>query len=103
MNSVTDIRVYPVNHNKVKANGDFLVGGSFRVRFTLFQTAKGLFPALPSEKYQDNEGDTKYKDLVYLPKKEEKQELQKLLIAAYEKTQKKTTSDTSVDDSDIPF
>lgn len=58
MANISNIRVWPLKkpHAKIAANGDFIVDGGFKVKFTLFKSAKGMFVGLPG-RYGDTPGE----------------------------------------------
>lgn len=85
MNNITDIEIYKKNAGKIRGNGTFVVSGMFKISFNVVEGSKGLFVSLPQEKYTDKEGQTKYAPRVSVPDKDTYSELQKTILAAFEK------------------
>ncbi len=87
--NISDIRVFPNKNTKIsiKANGDFVVGDTFRISFKVIQGKSGNFISFPQEKYE-KDGETKYKNLVNFADPENKDlqnQVQKKLLDAYNK------------------
>jgi DNA-binding cell septation regulator SpoVG len=49
---ISDIKIWKAKHDKVAANGQVVLGGKLRVKFTVFRGQKGLFVGFPG-KYGD--------------------------------------------------
>jgi stage V sporulation protein G len=81
---ITDVRVFPVNHDRLKANVSFTVAGGFAIHAKVVQTQKGLMVSMPSQSYVDKkDGETKYKDLAHPVTGEARAEMNEKLIEAY--------------------
>lgn len=93
MDLISDIRIWPTkNNSSVKANGSMVVAGAFVVKFALMSSEKGLFVSLPSEKYI-KDGETKYTDKVWILKTDVREDVNKLVVAAYNKKIESPTED----------
>ena len=102
MANITSIRVWPLKkeHPKIAANGDFIVDEGFKVRFTLFKTAKGMFVGLPG-RYGDNSGENGkkpwYADVAFVDDAV-RNELTERVIAEYNKA----TGGAQMDQGEAP-
>lgn len=103
----SEVRVFPVDNKKVMANGTVLVAGAVKVKLTLMQGSKGPFVTFPADKVEKN-GEVNYYPHVKLITKPAVQELNELVLAAYNKETGKDVGPNSTNDSgasvdDLPF
>lgn len=101
-NVITDVNVFLPNEKApkaIKANGTFTVSGAFKVKFTLWEGARGMWVQLPaqkSEKVNPETGKSDYYPYVSAISKEVEAELNKAVLDAYaKKTGKKVTNELS--------
>lgn len=87
MEKFSDWKIFPIKNPKIKANGSVIVAGTISIKFSIFEGSKGLFAMVPSNKYVDKEGTTKYSKYYTFPDKEVDLEFQKLAVLNYHKSQ----------------
>ncbi len=82
--SFSDIKLYPVNGNKViKANGSFVYNNAVKISCSVVLGKNGLFVSLPREKYTDKEGKEKWADKVFFLDEGVRKEMNDAVIAAF--------------------
>lgn len=86
---ISDIRIYPVKSNRSDSKtvafvrltiADQLAIGDMKI----IEGQNGLFVGMPSRQGKDQSGETKYFDVAYPVTKEAREELQELVLKAYE-------------------
>ena len=92
---LTEIRVFPVNEDKLKAYVTMTIDGCFVIRdLKVINGTKGLFVAMPSKKRKDGT----FKDLAHPLDNETREMVESKVLEAYkvemakEKTKDKETS-----------
>lgn len=117
MSNISDVTVFLPKGNgspKIKANGSFVIGGSYKVKYTLFSGPKGLFVGLPGQygtKVDPETGKKEWYPNVSCINDEAKRELDKAVIAAYNKKTGNTGANqgsapepsNQADDDGVPF
>lgn len=112
---ISDVQVFPLKklHPKIKANGTLVVGGAFKVKFTIFNGPKGLFVSFPGEqgqKINEKTGKKEWYPYVSVIDKNINTEMQKIVMTAYNSKTGNTLdqgeavgASSQVDDNEIPF
>lgn len=78
---ITEIKVYPVNEDRLKAYVSLTIEDSFIIRdLKIIDGNTGLFVAMPSKKRKDGQ----FKDIAHPINQETRQELEKAIFEAYE-------------------
>ena len=79
--NITEIKVHPVNEEKLKAYVTVVIDDCFVVRdIKIIEGHSGLFVAMPSKKRKDGQ----FKDIAHPLNKETRDELEKLILSEYE-------------------
>ena len=79
--NITEIKVHPVNEEKLKAYVTVVIDDCFVVRdIKIIEGHSGLFVAMPSKKRKDGQ----FKDIAHPLNKETRDELEKLIFSEYE-------------------
>ncbi len=79
---VTDVKVFPVSEEKLKAYVTITLDGSFVVRdLKIIQGKTGYFVAMPSKKRKDGT----YRDMAHPLNNETRQMIESKVMAVYEK------------------
>ncbi len=79
---ITEVKVYPVNEDKLKAYVSITIENSFVVRdLKIIQGTSGLFIAMPSKKRKDGQ----FRDIAHPLNQETRAHLEDLVFEAYEK------------------
>jgi DNA-binding cell septation regulator SpoVG len=87
---ITDIKLFKVNHNVIKANGLLVIDGWLKLKFKLINGKNGLFVAPPSEVYEDKKTqEKKYSNFWELTGDKEtlrelQSEINEAVVAAYQ-------------------
>jgi stage V sporulation protein G len=89
-NLISDIRIYPVQHDTLKANVSATIMEAFAVQLKVIKTSKGMMVQMPSRSYQ-KDGETKYQDLFFPVTKEAREELISKVLEAYNNAEASTT------------
>ncbi|MGH1467548.1 MAG: septation regulator SpoVG [Bdellovibrionales bacterium] len=77
---ITDIKVHPVNEEKLKAYVTIIIEGCFVVRdIKIIAGTEGLFVAMPSKRRKDGQ----FKDIVHPLNKETREKIEKLIFDEY--------------------
>lgn len=77
---ITDIKVHPVNEEKLKAYVTIVIEGCFVVRdIKVIAGTEGLFVAMPSKRRKDGQ----FKDIVHPLNKETREKIEELIFAEY--------------------
>jgi stage V sporulation protein G len=85
---VTEVRVFPVNEEKLKAYVTITFDNCFVVRdVKVISGSNGLFVAMPSKKMKDGT----YRDIAHPVNNEMRDKIEKQVIAAYEQELKNPT------------
>lgn len=115
---ISDVTVFLPKGNtspKIKANGTFVIGGAYKVKYTLFSGPKGLFVGLPGQygsKPNPETGKKEWYPNVSCINDEASRELNKAVIAAYNKKTGNSSmnqgeaegpSNQAPDDDGVPF
>ncbi len=80
--NITEVKVYPVNEDKLKAYVAITIDNSFVVRdLKIILGPSGLFVAMPSKKRKDGQ----FKDIAHPLNQETRNHLEDLIFEAYEK------------------
>lgn len=87
-NIISDIQVFPLkkDHPNIKANGSFVVNEAFKLKFTIFKGAKGLFVGFPGEsgqKINEKTGKKEWYPFVSVIDKDTSINLNKQILAVY--------------------
>jgi len=78
---ITEVRVFPVNEEKLKAYVTITIDGCFVVRdLKVINGNNGLFVAMPSKKRKDGT----FKDTAHPVNNETREMIEKKVLAAYE-------------------
>jgi stage V sporulation protein G len=78
---ITDVRVYPVDEEKLKAYVTVTLDGCFVVRdLKVIQGATGLFVAMPAKRRKDGT----FKDVAHPLNAETRERFERTILAAYE-------------------
>lgn len=93
--SFSEVKLFPVKHTTIKANGSFVYNGAVRISCTVMQGKNGLFVGLPREKYV-KDGKDNWADKVFFTNENDRAEIQKTVLAAYNKMNGTTASDQGV-------
>lgn len=108
--NITNVNVYPVTSpnapSSLKANVTFCVNDALVVKGRIVEGKNGLFVSLPSTKGTDKEtGEDRYYDEVYTTAKEVTQELNEVVLAAWQEKAGSETPATATSGSEdtIPF
>ena len=82
----SNVKCFKVNKETktMRGWGSVVIGDIVEVNFTVKEGKNGLFVSLPSHSFDDSEGNKKYANDVKL-NKENYAELQKVVLAAFEK------------------
>ena len=97
---ITDVRVRPYSKadDKLKAFATITIADCFVVTdLKVIQGKKGLFVAMPSRKRKDGS----FKDVAHPLNQETRDEIEKLVLQAYEEAQESGLMDTDDYDEDI--
>lgn len=80
--NITEVKVYPVNEDKLKAYVAITIDNSFVVRdLKIIQGPNGLFVAMPSKKRKDGQ----FKDIAHPLNQETRNHIEDVIFEAYEK------------------
>jgi stage V sporulation protein G len=83
---ITDVRVYPVDEEKLKAYVTVTLDGCFVVRdLKVIQGATGLFVAMPAKRRKDGT----FKDVAHPLNAETRERFERTILAAYEAESKR--------------
>lgn len=78
---VTEVKVFPVNEDRLKAYASITIDDCFVVRdLKIIQGTSGLFVAMPSKKRKDGQ----FRDIAHPLNKETREEIEDLVFEAYE-------------------
>jgi stage V sporulation protein G len=78
---ITEVRIYPVNEDKLRAYVTITLGGCFVIRdLKIIQGNGGLFVAMPARKRKDGN----YKDIAHPLNVAARERLEGAVLAAYE-------------------
>jgi len=78
---VTEVKVFPVNEERLKAYAAITIDDCFVVRdLKIIQGTSGLFVAMPSKKRKDG----LFRDIAHPLNKETREEIEDLVFEAYE-------------------
>ena len=78
---ITDVRVFPVNEEKLKAYVTVTLDGCFVVRdLKVIQGATGLFVAMPAKRRKDGT----FKDVAHPLNAETRERFERAILAAYD-------------------
>lgn len=87
--NLTEVRVFPVNEEKLKAYVTITIDDCFVVRdLKVIQGTNGLFVAMPSKKRKDGS----FKDTAHPLNNETREMIEKMVLSAYEKELKEPGS-----------
>lgn len=79
---ITDIKVFPVDEDKLRAYVTITLDACFVVRdLKVIQGTAGLFVAMPAKKRKDGT----YKDIAHPLNAETREKMERAVLAAYEK------------------
>jgi len=79
---ITEVKVFPVNEERLKAYVTITIDGCFVVRdLKIIKGNEGLFVAMPSKKRKDGQ----FKDIAHPLNQETRAEIEEAVFAAYEK------------------
>lgn len=78
---ITEIKIYPVSEEKLKAYVTIVLDNCFVVRdLKIIAGATGLFVAMPSKRRKDGT----FKDIAHPLNQDTREEMEKKILAAYE-------------------
>lgn len=78
---ITEVKVFPVNEEKLKAYASITIDDCFVVRdLKIIQGTGGLFVAMPSKKRKDGQ----FRDIAHPLNKETREEIEDRVFEAYE-------------------
>ncbi len=78
---ITEVKVFPVNEEKLKAYASITIDDCFVVRdLKIIQGISGLFVAMPSKKRKDGQ----FRDIAHPLNKETREEIEDRVFEAYE-------------------
>ena len=79
--NITEVNVYPINEDRLKAYVSITIEDSFVVRYLkIIRGNNGLFVAMPSKKKKDGQ----FKDIAHPLNQETRDQIERLVFAAYE-------------------
>jgi stage V sporulation protein G len=79
---ITEVKVFPVNEDRLKAYVSITIDGSFVVRdLKIIEGVGGLFVAMPSKKRKDGQ----FKDIAHPLNQETRDLIERMVFEAYEK------------------
>lgn len=79
---ITEVKVFPVNEDRLKAYVSITIDNAFVVRdLKIIEGTSGLFVAMPSKKRKDGQ----FKDIAHPLNQETRAEIERLVFEAYEK------------------
>lgn len=82
---ITEVKVFPVNEDRLKAYVSITIDSSFVVRdLKIIQGPSGLFVAMPSKKRKDGQ----FRDIAHPLNQETRTQIEDLIFEAYEKEPK---------------
>ncbi len=82
---ITEVNVFPVNEDRLKAYVTITIDGVFVVRdLKVIRGNNGLFVAMPSKKRKDGQ----FKDIAHPLNQETREEIEKAVFDAYENSVK---------------
>ena len=82
---ITEVKVFPVNEDKLKAYVSITLDNAFVVRdLKVIQGHSGLFVAMPSKKRKDGQ----FRDIAHPLNQEMRSEIEDAIFAEYEKQSK---------------
>lgn len=90
MSKISEVRCWPIKNpkGKLRANGDFVYDGAFRLKFTVFEGTKGLFVSYPgqmSEKKDEKTGKNIFYPFIKCLSDDVRNELHETVMGAYNK------------------
>ena len=89
---ITEVRIFPVNEDKLKAYCTITIDESFVVRdLKIIEGNSRLFVAMPSRKMRDGS----FRDIVHPANAEMRDTLEKKIFEEYEKSKTEETSTTT--------
>ncbi len=87
---ITEVKVFPVNEERLKAFATIIFDGCFVIRdLRIINGNNGLFVAMPSKKMKDGS----YKDTAHPLNNETRQKIEDTVIDAYKKELEKNGSE----------
>lgn len=93
--NITDVKVWPVQNSKIKANASITINDEFVVTgLKVMEGSKGLFVSMPSKKVNDD-----FKDVAFPITAEARAAINDAVLLKYGDTQQSYP----IDDSDNPF
>lgn len=96
---ITEVRVYPVNEDKLKAYVTITLDRCFLIRdLKVIHGNTGLFVAMPAKKRKDGT----FKDLAHPLNVETRQMMERLILAEYERELKRGEAVGEADPADAP-
>ncbi len=79
---ITEVRVFPVNEEKLKAYVTITLDGCFVVRdLKVIQRGTGLFVAMPAKRRKDGT----FKDIAHPLNQETRDRMERIILAEYER------------------
>ena len=101
-----DIKVFLKERKNMLGYGSCVINGVVSVDFTIVNGSRGAFASLPSRSYKDENGDTKYRNVVRITDDNDYNAFQKAVIDEFKSQSGQgkagETDQTPADDS-IPF
>lgn len=86
---ITEVRVFPVSEEKLKAYVTITLDGCFVVRdLKVIQGTTGLFVAMPAKRRKDGT----FKDIAHPLNQETRDRLERAILAEYERELRKATA-----------
>jgi stage V sporulation protein G len=88
--NITDVKIFPVDEDKLRAYVTITLDGCFVVRdLKVIQGATGLFVAMPAKKRKDGT----YKDIAHPLNSDMRDRLEKLVLAEFNKAMARPLND----------
>lgn len=79
---ITEVKVFPVNEDRLKAYVSITIDNCFVVRdLKIIEGTTGLFVAMPSKKRKDGQ----FKDIAHPLNQETRDQIERMVFEAYEK------------------
>ena len=83
---ITEVRVYPVNEEKLKAYVTITLDGCFVVRdLKVIHGSGGLFVAMPAKRRKDGS----FKDIAHPLNTETRERMERVILGAYERERRR--------------
>ena len=92
-------KLYNYEDSNLKAVASVNIGGAFAVHgIRIIESQKGMFVAMPSTRYTDSNGETKYRDITHPVTSAARKELIDKVTEAYDKALEEQQNETKSED-----